>query len=202
MWQSLGKSNAGVMNQIKNRRELRLHPHLDITSTDPSDWGIIKGNPSSLLVFVDDFIGSGQSICNLWAKYPHRLGWLLQRYPSCRAMILVVAGLKSGIDRVRQELAQQPWAKRVDFHVGIEFEEQDRCFSDNSYAFPDPAIREELRLFCITLGQQLQLGKDFWLGYDDSQSLVVFPEAVPNNSLPFLWHDQKHWIPLLLSTWV
>ena len=34
------------------------------------------------------------------------------------------------------------------------------------------------------------------LGYNNSQSLIVFPHSVPNNTLPIFWSNKNKWYPL------
>jgi hypothetical protein len=54
-----------------------------------------------------------------------------------------------------------------------------------------------MKSFCETVGKDYGFHPKLWLGYEDSQALIVFPDTVPNNSLPILWHDQGRWKPLL-----
>lgn len=60
---------------------------------------------------------------------------------------------------------------------------------------------KEIREFCYKYGQQICKGRE--LGYSNSQALVLFAHAVPNNTLPIIWVDKyedngvKYWQPLI-----
>jgi len=61
---------------------------------------------------------------------------------------------------------------------------------------------KQIREFCYKCGQQICRGRE--LGYSNSQALVLFAHAVPNNTLPIIWVDKyedngvkKYWQPLI-----
>ena len=60
---------------------------------------------------------------------------------------------------------------------------------------------KKIREFCYKYGQQICKGRE--LGYSNSQALVLFAHAVPNNTLPIIWVDsykdngEKYWQPLV-----
>jgi hypothetical protein len=194
LWQPFGKSNPGVMHDLKTHQKLRVMQHLDLTAP-PANWPQLILRPPVFIV-VDDFVGTGGTLCSLWEEEPRRLVWLLDQYPGSRAVLLAVAALDSGVRKVRESLRRH-LPGRARFLVGTEFDERDRCFSETSRAVPHPEQRAQLRQFCEETGKRLfPQGKKFWFGYEDSQSLVVFPTTVPNNSLPILWHDEGGWVPL------
>lgn len=62
-----------------------------------------------------------------------------------------------------------------------------------------PELRERAMRLADEIGSQLE--KRHPLGYEDSQALVVFPDTVPNNTLPILYkqgrkYQGRDWIPL------
>ena len=117
----------------------------------------------------------------------------LADYPGSRAIVIAIAALDEGVQRIENSLQQ--FGGRVRLFVGTRFDERDRCFSADSRAIPLPANREHLRKFCKEVGKRY-FPKKFWFGFGDSECLVVFPGSVPNNSLPILWHDEGEWFPL------
>jgi hypothetical protein len=78
------------------------------------------------------------------------------------------------------------------------FDEEDRCFSNNSRIFPDPEEREGFQRFCIEVASKYFPGLkgENRIGFNGVASLVVFADTVPNNSLPILWYDSSKWKPL------
>ena len=60
-----------------------------------------------------------------------------------------------------------------------------KAFSPRARYFTDPDVRERLKKICTKYGKRLY--PEHPLGYEDSQSLLVFPHNVPNNTLPIIW---------------
>ena len=192
LWQPLGKSNPAIMHHVKTHQKLRVMPHLDITS-HPDTWPQLAPKPPPVFIIVDDFLGTGETMCGLWERHPMPLVRLLEEYPGSRAIVIVIAALAEGVRRVESSLRQ--FGGRVRLHVGVKFDEGDRCFSEVSRIVPLPADREHLRQFCEEMGRR-HFPKKFWFGFEESECLVVFPDTVPNNSIPILWHDEGSWSPL------
>ena len=139
-------------------------------------------------------------MCSLWEKGQRPLISLLRDYPYSKAYLLIVVGLSEGLRRVTESL--KPYLDRVRLCVGIRLGEEDRCFADNSRIFPDPSHRARMKAFCESVGKENGFPANLWFGYEDSQALVVFPDTVPNNSLPILWHDRGSWKPLFPASGV
>jgi hypothetical protein len=193
LWQPLGKSNPAIMHDVRTHQKLRVMQHLDLTGP-PDAWPRLTPNPPPVFIVVDDFLGTGETMCSLWEKQPRPLVRLLEENPGSRAIVMVIAALGQGVRRVEDSLGQQ-FGGRARLHVGLRYDERDRCFSEASRAVPQPTNRERLRQFCEEAGKRF-FPKKVWFGFEDSESLVVFPGTVPNNSLPILWHDDGGWFPL------
>lgn len=58
------------------------------------------------------------------------------------------------------------------------------AFSENSVVFNEEE-RNVIKPMCEKYGNQLF--KEHPLGYDNTQSLIVFPHNTPNNTLPIIW---------------
>ena len=56
------------------------------------------------------------------------------------------------------------------------------AFSKSKSPFGGYLKMKELREFCYKYGEQICKGRE--LGYSNSQALVLFAHAVPNNTLP------------------
>jgi hypothetical protein len=193
LWQPLGKSNPAIMHDVTTHHKLRVMQHLDLTA-QPDAWPRLTVNPPPVFTIVDDFLGTGNTMCSLWEKQPRPLVRLLEEYPGSRVIMIVIAALAEGVRRVEESLREQ-FGDCVRLHVGMRFDEGDRCFSESSRVVPHPANRAQLRQFCEEVGKRY-FPKKLWFGYGASESLVVFHSTVPNNSLPILWHDEGGWFPL------
>jgi hypothetical protein len=198
-WQTYGKSGPAVMLHLKNRCAWNAATDIDLTYPF-EEWRRLPDHPPPKFILTDDFTGTGGTVRSLWEKGQRPLVRLLERYPQSKVYLLIVVGLSEGLHRVAESL--EPYRDRVRLSVGVRLGDEDRCFSDSSCIFPDPAQRAKMRAFCEGVGREYGFPQKMWLGYDDSQSLVVFPHTVPNNSLPILWHDQGRWKPLLPASGV
>ena len=54
-----------------------------------------------------------------------------------------------------------------------------------------------LREMSYRYGKLLIKNEKNILGFDNSQALILFDHATPNNTLPILWMDSNNWTPLL-----
>jgi hypothetical protein len=192
-WQPLGKSNPAVMHHVKNHQKLKVMQHLDLTGP-PKDWPQLTPKPPPNFVIVDDFIGTGGTICTLLENEPRVLIRLLNQYSGSRAIVIAIAALDKGARRVDESLLRNTGG-HARLYVGTRFDDADRCFSEASRAITTKANRDLMRQFCEDTGKR-HFPPKFWFGFEESESLVVFPDAVPNNSLPILWYDESDWFPL------
>ncbi|MDQ3691540.1 MAG: hypothetical protein M3406_16215 [Chloroflexota bacterium] len=143
------------------------------------------------LVFVDDFVGSGDSVSEgLEASVlPHA-----STYSSLKGglYVLAVAGFLSG--KARVERAIEKLGLRATLRVLDPLDDSSRCFSSTSTAFPDEAERDQARRIASSYGRRLV--KAAPLGYSGGEALVVFEQTVPNNCPAILWAKSGSWMPL------
>jgi hypothetical protein len=163
LWQPLGKSNPAIMHDVKTHQKLRVMQHLDLT-VPPDAWPRLTPKPPPVFTIVDDFLGTGETMCSLWEKQPRPLVRLFEDYPGSQAIVIVIAALSEGVRRVEESLRHH-FGGRVRLHVGMKFDERDRCFSEASRAVPLPVNREQLRQFCEEVGKRY-FPKKFWFGYE------------------------------------
>ncbi len=147
------------------------------------------------IIFIDDFAGTGDSVCKNLKEINENIGDIIRR-----KNILVFVGIICGYDRAKRKI--QNFAEHFDYKVEVifakELDESDRCFSDFSKVFPFVGERNQAKSICLEIGEKLVQKNP--LGFGDCQSLVVFPNACPNNSLPILWQETNSWIPLFKRT--
>jgi len=116
-----------------------------------------------------------------------------------KIIILCVVGFK----KRRKEL--EFMSETIDYvQFALDLFDEDKVFSDKSRYFKDPIVRTRIHNWCKDIGLELYpVGP---LGYDNSQSLIVFKDGyVPNNTLPIIWAGpdsecetnlSKKWQPL------
>ena len=126
------------------------------------------------LVFIDDIIASGNQATRFAKKYLSGLD--VDKY------YITLFAFEEGLKKVRANAGFTKVISADSLSV------EDKAFSPQSHYFKgsdDPDIRERLKNICLKYGKRLYPAHP--LGYDDSQSLLVFPHNVPNNTLPIIW---------------
>lgn len=143
------------------------------------------------LVFVDDFIGTGETATSCLTNLVREHGKELARR-NIRVFFVAICGFQVALSRVERAHSGGPLDLRL--HVCDLLDESARCFGERSIAFADAAERERAKDLAFQIG--LRLVKTAPLGYGDSEALVVFENSCPNNTLPVLWAEAKDWLPL------
>ncbi|MGR3316890.1 MAG: NACHT domain-containing protein [Candidatus Anammoxibacter sp.] len=123
------------------------------------------------LVFIDDIIGSGNQATKFFNENLSDLK--IDKY------YITLFAFEEGLKRVREDAG---FTKVIPAKT---ISDEYKAFSPQSHYFTDPDIKERLKRICMKYGERLYLAHP--LGYDDSQSLFVFPHNVPNNTLPIIW---------------
>lgn len=143
------------------------------------------------LVFIDDFVGSGNQFTKLIDRLTEDVGDVLTA-KSISVFFIALAGFAEAGVRMQKnvELLEFP----LTVHFCDTLDDAHRPFSDQSTTYPDPQDREHARAIAFEFGEKLV--KNNPLGYGGGQALVVFESSCPNNTLPILWSDSKDWKPL------
>jgi len=136
------------------------------------------------LVFVDDFVGTGQSA----SEYLTALDTELADIVLERKIKVVFAAVVAYIDgwRCVEEITKE-------LHIPVEphacelLDETAKCLGERSSTFSDPSKREYAKKIALRHGKILE--KRCPLGYGDLELAVVFERGCPNNSLPILWSE-------------
>lgn len=152
----------------------------------------LENNTSTkVLVFLDDFAGTGESICKNIMEINENFGDIFKK----RNLIIIISVI-CGFEDAKRKI--ELFCERMTFSIEIIFskilDESDKCFSEYSKVFPLIGERNLAKSICLEYGERI--GERNPLGYGNCQALVVFPNAIPNNSLPILWKETSSWIPL------
>jgi hypothetical protein len=195
-WQSLGRSGPRVAHEIKNQAGWKVRHHLDL---DSKNWNSLQIDYPHQFVIADDFVGTGKTLAKLFRSDKPGAGVrLLERFPKAHLSLLILVGFDDGMREVLTAIGTL--RKRVSVHRAIQFSRADRCFTEES-AILLPDQKGPLEQFCRAAARAnfRKLPKRFHLGFDAFSSLIVFPDTVPNNTLPIIWYTDR-WIPLFPAT--
>src|SRR5262249_39772531 len=148
------------------------------------NWPAFASMHPEWFVLADDFAGSGGTLLKVVTE---RLPILLQRFPKAKVRILIAVGFKEGLQRSLDKLAYS--ASRVQIVPGLLFDDTDRCFTSSSRVVRKPDYRALLEEVCVAVAKDHYpevLERGDHLGWGKMGIVVVFPETVPNNTLPIL----------------
>jgi len=150
----------------------------------------------SVIVFIDDIIGSGGSIINGIEDLNRICGETIGRR-NIKVVIATICGLESGREAIERKVESEiPF--KVEIYICDTLNDSNRCFTDNSLVFDDEGERRRAKEIAHKYGVKLQ--KKQPLGFDGGQLIIAFEDACPNNSLPILWcHTESStfiWTPL------
>lgn len=153
---------------------------------------VIKSKHSfKALVFIDDFIGTGDSASGYFRGLFKDCEATLKN-TSLKIFFIVVSGFQKAQSKVINECKRK--GLNVEVHICDPLDESARAFSDKSKIFPKEQERLDAKNICQKYGSTLV--KKYPLGYGDCQATVVFEDSCPNNTLPILWAKSKDWMPL------
>lgn len=144
-----------------------------------------------LLILLDDFSGSGQSIGDFYEDKVK--GVINGRNITCCALCVAYMA------KAKKYLKETEGLKIYGDEYGPAFVRRGSVFGY------EPSMKKA-REFCFKYGEmmfpQWRERDQKPLGYQNSQSLVCFEHTTPNNTLPILWYDGKiqpsgaQWNPL------
>ena len=148
------------------------------------------GQEAQRLVLIDDFSGTGRTLA---AGLKRELN-LLRRVNAVGIHIIVIAlvGFADARNHVERFIKQN--GLQADLYFCDELGSEHTIFSERSEAFPDPDERDRAKQAAEAMGVKLEPKQP--LGYGDTQSVVVFYDSCPNNTLPILWSQKNGWSPL------
>ncbi|MFK5948139.1 MAG: ATP-binding protein [Methylococcales bacterium] len=172
------KSGAATARELMKR----MRPGRCAQSTDIKGWiqGHLESDP--LVVFVDDFSASGNTIVKGLRKC-----WMAdekimtQLSKEGRIVCCLYTALPEAIEQINKEFPD------VTVLVMSMFDDDVKAFSQNAGIFEDDNERRFAQDVLLQIGRQLN--PQYPLGYADMGALVAFHNTTPNNSLPVFWRD-------------
>lgn len=150
-------------------------------------------NPNDVIVLVDDIIGSGNTFCS-WLReklnkeeIESQLNNLIDQ---SRIKLISIVVLEKGKKKINSEYPT----------IDVFGEDTRKLFLQTGSMFGGYFRMKRYREFCYKYGNLLY--RRWPLGYENSQALIVFAHATPNNTLPIIWSDSNiegrsnAWYPL------
>jgi chromosomal replication initiation ATPase DnaA len=154
------------------------------------------------LVFIDDFIGTGNSACEYFKRLVSEHGEILKRLSKepgeiegsqkLQMFFIAICGFPEAQNKIEELLVNLDLPVKV--HICDPLSKSEEIFSEKSTIFENISEREEAKQITYEFG--VKLVRDAPLGYDGTQTIIVFEHNCPNNSLPILWAESKDFRPL------
>jgi hypothetical protein len=182
-----GKSGAHLARLYVDENGLYKENMIELADLEA---GLSRDNVQAI-VFVDDFVGTGDSATNYLEKLWKEFGETLSA--NNRKMFFVsIAGFGAAVDRVARKVEQLQM--QISIHVCDALGDDKHCFSHSSQLFA--CDNDRVAATDIAYRKGVALCKQAPMGYGDCQALVVFSHNCPNNTLPILWDKSQQWNPL------
>jgi hypothetical protein len=143
------------------------------------------------LVFIDDFVGTGDTASENFRKLKESCGELLSD-ANFKVFFIGITGFQTAQTRVEETI--ESLGLRISMHLCDPLSESAKLFHETSQVFPEQYHRDKARDIALNYG--IKLEKDAPLGYGECQAAVVFENSCPNNCLPILWAEERDWRPL------
>ena len=204
-----GKSGHVIQYMVKNllKSKSPIHTKKVLFYNHPKELDAQTLTDEDVVVFLDDIIGSGDTFIsdvspvitktnkagekvdlpNEWT-----IDGIVKADTPYRIVLLSCIMMDKGKARIE---AAFPFVK-------LYGEERIHAFSKNKSPFGGYLKMKQVREFCYKYGTKIC--KDRELGYSNSQALILFAHAIPNNTLPIIWVDgyeedgvKKNWQPLI-----
>ena len=173
-------SEAKVANIIRqfckiNRQKYLNHPTIEY----------LRQNKSDAIIFVDDFIGSGERVNEFLNSFwfePTIVSWLSGK--QIKFHIIAYSGTERGISFVENHKSKP----RV--HIYRDAPSFETFYWNRSK-------KDRVRNLCEKYGRIANMGrKNMRLGYKKVMSAIVFEHGCPNNTPSILWEPESkksHW---------
>lgn len=171
------KSRAGYSNssndywtEYKLINKMNKHTFIvDLNKITEEAWDIIEN-----IVYIDDFSGSGSAFISEIKQH-------IEIFTGKRVFFVTVAIMDWAIKSISSFAAEH----NIDF-IPISIFRLEKAFEQS--LFQDNRCAHQ-QIKAMSIG--FNISKDYIMGYNDSQALVVFYNNTPNNTLGFIWWNNS-----------
>lgn len=189
-----GKSGAAIsywIHGLMKRNDLqRMNFHSSVEAFISYRNSVAWETLNDVVVYVDDFIGSGGSVVEALSLDKKRVRpEVLSDASSGRLYVIAAIVMDNGYSKISQDIS------------GVVILGNSHCkgFDPHKKVFGSYFKTKAVRELCYKYGEQLYKGCP--LGYENTQSLVLMQHSSPNNTIPVLWSDNQYqgrnWNPLV-----
>jgi hypothetical protein len=173
---SAGESADAMMHRFRIANGLDGKPHNELF-IHPSQILTEKLGADDILVLIDDFVGSGDSVCSAWDK-----SFAEMVFDIGKVYLVVVAAIHAGRVRVENETSMTCVS-------GQELTDEDNFFAAQCGVFSN---KEK----AVVLSYCQRASKKEPKGYKDCGLVLAFQHRCPNNTLPIFHIDTNRWTGL------
>lgn len=189
-----GKSGAAIsywIHGLMKRNDLQsMNFHSSVEAFISYRNSVAWETLNDVVVYVDDFIGSGGSVVEALSLDKKRVRpEVLSDAYSGRLYVVAAIVMDNGYSKITKDIS------------GAVILGDSHCkgFDPHKKIFGSYFKTKAVRKMCYKYGEQLYKGCP--LGYKNTQSLVLMQHSSPNNTVPVLWSDNQYqgrfWIPLV-----
>src|ERR1035437_630588 len=170
----------------KNKARITFFPH-----RDNFRYKIKNIYSDTILIFIDDFSGSGNQFTTYYNSY---IKPLIKQCSYISSLFFLTLFY---LQRAKS------FIENTNIEISVVGELRYPVFLTNRSVFGNRSNMLPIREFCHFYGKNLfsttdnetHVVRDHPLGYDNSQALIIFAYNPPNNTLPIIW-SSKNWQPL------
>jgi len=165
---------------------------------------ISNDNNAYALVIVDDFIGTGNALCEYLEELNNECGEILrdliskdvevteaEKVKKLQLHCIAVCGFTDAKSKIENKLNEIGIPASI--NICDPLNDEDKIFNEKSRIFNN-IERKKAEEIAYEFGSKLE--KRYPFGYGNCQTAVVFEHNCPNNCLPILWAKSKEFEPL------
>jgi len=155
----------------------------------------LESNKNIQVVFVvDDFVGTGDSICKSLDQIPSDdMAYLIEN--EIKLNFIVMISTLEGERKVIEKLASL--GLMYNYMANRYIFEEDLLFTDESIILTNITVKESIKYVLNKYSKRIELSP---FGYGSKGLALVFETNCPNNTIPLLWSSKNGWYPLFDRT--
>ncbi|MCF8240759.1 MAG: ATP-binding protein [Melioribacteraceae bacterium] len=159
---------------------------------------IKRNSKIKTLCFIDDIIGSGQTIIEGIDEIFTTEFCQIVKSSDIKIYIASICAFERGMKSIEEYIEHKELLNDLKSKINVITQdyilESDKAFSEENEIFEN--VSEMRRAESIMKKYGEKLIKNAPLGRNDNQLLIVFADNCPNNTLPIIHKKTKNWMPL------